>query len=61
MNGAYASFQESTKGTLALGMLGDVTVFETELRQVPADELAKVRVDLTVLGGEVVYARDCSD
>ncbi len=57
VNGAYASFEETIKGTLAPGMLGDVTVFETDLRQVPPEELSQVRVDLTIAEGRVVHER----
>jgi predicted amidohydrolase YtcJ len=57
VNGAYASFEERIKGMLAPGMLGDVAVWETDLREVPADQLATVRVDLTVADGQVVCAR----
>ena len=38
-------------------MLGDVTVFETDLFAVDPGDLAQVKVDLTVSGGEVVHAR----
>ena len=31
VNGAFASFEEGIKGTLRPGMLGDVTIFETDL------------------------------
>ena len=57
VNGAYASFEEGSKGTLAPGMLGDVTVFETDLFAVDPGDLAQVKVDLTVSGGEVAFAR----
>ena len=57
VNGAHASFEERIKGTLAPGMLGDVTVFETDLFAVDPGALAQVKVDLTVSGGEVVFAR----
>ncbi len=36
LNGAYASFEEKIKGSLEVGKLGDVAVFETDLRDVPA-------------------------
>ena len=58
VNGAYASFEERTKGTLVPGMLGDVTVFETDLFAVAPDDLAQVQVDLTILGGAVAFARE---
>ena len=57
VNGAYASFEEGTKGTLAPGMLGDVTVFETDLHGVEPAALGDIQVDLTVVGGRVAYAR----
>ncbi|MDI3341733.1 MAG: amidohydrolase [Sphaerobacter sp.] len=56
-NGAYASFEEDIKGSIAPGKLADLTVLETDLRTVPPEELAKVRVDLTVVEGRVVYVR----
>ena len=55
VNGAYASFEERRKGTLAPGMLGDVTVFETDLESVAPDDIGAVGIAYTVLGGEVAY------
>jgi predicted amidohydrolase YtcJ len=55
VNGAYASFEERAKGKLKRGMLGDVTVFETDLFAVDPDDLASVRVDYTIAEGNVVY------
>jgi len=57
VNGAYASFEEGIKGVLAPGMLGDVTVFETDLFAVRPDDLAAVAVDLTIVGGDIAFAR----
>ncbi|MBX6342607.1 MAG: amidohydrolase, partial [Thermomicrobiaceae bacterium] len=56
-NGANASFEEGIKGTIAPGKLADLTVLETDLRQVEPEALGQVRVDLTVVDGEVVYDR----
>ncbi len=58
VNGAYASHEESRKGQLSPGMLGDVTVFETDLESLSGDEIASVAVDYTILGGEVAFSRD---
>jgi predicted amidohydrolase YtcJ len=58
VNGAYASFEEGIKGSLAPGMLGDVTVFETDLRSVPAEEIGTVQIDFTIADGTVAYARE---
>ncbi len=57
VNGAYASFEEGRKGVLAPGMLGDVTVFETDLFATPAAELGSVKIDYTIVDGTVAYAR----
>lgn len=57
VNGAYASFEENLKGSLTPGKLGDVTVFETDLRGVAPEEIGNVHVDFTIVGGDVAYAR----
>lgn len=57
-NGAYASFEEDIKGTLEPGKLGDVAIFETNLTEVKPEEMASVRVDLTVTDGRIVYQRE---
>jgi predicted amidohydrolase YtcJ len=57
VNGAYASFEDGIKGTLAPGKIGDVAVFETDLDGVPATEIGSVRVDHTIIDGNVVYSR----
>ncbi len=56
-NGAYASHEEQRKGTLKPGMFGDVAVFNTDLFEVDPLELDSVRVDLTIVGGEVAFRR----
>ena len=57
VNGAFASFEEGIKGVLAPGMIADVVVFETDLDAVPALEIGPVRVDHTIIDGNVVYSR----
>ncbi|MEA2531197.1 MAG: hypothetical protein QOG89_2841 [Thermomicrobiales bacterium] len=57
VNGAYASFEEGIKGTLAPGMLGDVTVFETDLQGAAPDEIGDVQIDYTIAEGRIAYAR----
>jgi predicted amidohydrolase YtcJ len=59
-HGAYASFAEHEKGMLAPGMLGDVAIFETDLRKVAPDDLGNVRCDMTIADGAVVYEREAS-
>jgi predicted amidohydrolase YtcJ len=57
---AWASFEESIKGTLAPGRLADIAVFDTNLvetgRAEPA-RLLKATVLYTVIGGRVIFER----
>jgi predicted amidohydrolase YtcJ len=57
VNGAFASHEDRIKGRLVPGMIGDVTVFETDLDTVPAGEIGQVRVDHTIIDGKIVYTR----
>ena len=55
--GAYASFEEGIKGSLTPGKLGDVTVLGADLDSVEPDGLTDTGVDLTIVDGDIVYAR----
>ena len=55
---AYASFEESRKGTLAPGMLADIAVLSTDIFAHPPQKPADLVVDMTIAGGVVVYRRD---
>ncbi|MDX2152060.1 MAG: amidohydrolase [Bryobacteraceae bacterium] len=53
--GAYAAFEEQSKGSLAPGKLADFVVLSKDIMTVPAAEILKTKVTMTVRGGEVVY------
>jgi predicted amidohydrolase YtcJ len=55
---AYAEFAERDKGTLEPGKLADLAVFAADLFQMPPREILTTPVDLTVVGGRVVYERE---
>lgn len=55
VNGAYASFEEAQKGTLAAGKLADLVVWQQDPLAVDPHELVKVTVQRTMLGGRFVY------
>jgi predicted amidohydrolase YtcJ len=57
LSAAYAAFEDDLKGSLTPGKLADVVVFSRDLMSCPDDELAGVQVDLTIVGGNVVYQR----
>jgi predicted amidohydrolase YtcJ len=54
---ARAAFEEKEKGTLAPGKLADFVVLAADLLAVPPEEIDKIAVDATVVGGRVVYSR----
>jgi hypothetical protein len=57
VNNAYSAFEESSKGSLALGKLADVTVFSKDILTIPEDEIPQAQADYTIVGGKVMYQR----
>ena len=57
LSNAYAAFEEEYKGSLEVGKLGDVAVLDRNILTVPDAELTEARVDVTVVGGVVRFAR----
>lgn len=55
VNAAYAMRQEERTGSLEAGKAGDLVVLSQDIFAVPVKAVAKTRVLLTVLGGQVVY------
>lgn len=54
---AFSAFEEDIKGTIAPGKLADFTVFSQDLIQVPEDQLLDTQVDMTLVGGKILYER----
>lgn len=52
--GAFASFDESRKGTLAAGKLADLVLIDRNLFEIPAEQIREAKVLATVVGGKVV-------
>ena len=57
INNAVAAFEEEFKGSLEVGKLGDIVVLDRNILAVPDDELPEAKVELTIVGGVVRYAR----
>ncbi|MFN0118936.1 MAG: amidohydrolase, partial [Blastocatellia bacterium] len=55
VEGAYASFTEQDKGTLALGKLADLIVFSDDLFRMNPMKLHESRVVLTMVDGKIVH------
>jgi predicted amidohydrolase YtcJ len=56
-NGPYLTFEEKLKGTLEPGKLADMIVLDTDPLTSPPEALLTTHVDLTILGGKIVYER----
>jgi len=54
-DGAYASFDEKIRGTLAPGKLADFVVLSKDVLTVPPAEILTTKVLLTVMGGKETY------
>ena len=54
---AYASGEETVKGTLAPGRYADLVVLSDDIFAIDPAAIADTRVELTMLGGKVVYER----
>ncbi|HEV7768278.1 MAG TPA: amidohydrolase [Thermoanaerobaculia bacterium] len=57
VNNAYAMFAEREVGRIAPGMLADVVVLSEDLFAIAPEEIENVNVDMTILGGDVIYER----
>ena len=54
---AYAAFQEKDKGSIEVGKLADFTVLSQDIMKIPEMEILETRNEMTVIGGEIIYAR----
>ncbi|MEW6364881.1 MAG: amidohydrolase [Acidobacteriota bacterium] len=54
INGAFAAFEDTIKGSIEPGKLADIVVLSGDLLALPDDDVPKVRVLMTIVGGRVV-------
>ena len=52
---AYATFQESERGTIEVGKWADLTLLSQDILTVPEEEILKTKIDLTVVNGQIAY------
>jgi predicted amidohydrolase YtcJ len=55
VNNAYASFEEHVKGSITPGKLGDMVVLSEDIFTIPAERIADVGVQMTVVDGNIVF------
>jgi predicted amidohydrolase YtcJ len=56
-NGAYAAFEEKTRGSLTPGKLADIIVLSADITKIPEEEIQKQEVLYTIVGGKVAYKK----
>jgi predicted amidohydrolase YtcJ len=57
VGGAYATFEEHSKGCIVPGMLADFVVLSADPTVNAANAIKDIQVERTVLGGKTVYDR----
>jgi hypothetical protein len=58
LNAARATFEETIKGSITPGKLADLVVLNADPTRLTADEFKKLQVDMTIIGGKVVWERN---
>jgi predicted amidohydrolase YtcJ len=58
LDAAYGAFEEALKGSVEVGKLADFTIFSNDIMSVDESELLKTNVEMTIVGGKIVYDRE---
>lgn len=56
--GSWLTREEHLKGPLAPGFLADMVVLDRDYFTCPVEEIKEIQVEMTILGGRVVYTRE---
>jgi predicted amidohydrolase YtcJ len=57
INGAFAAFEEGTKGSLKVGKYADLVVLSKDIMTISEDEIPTAHVVYTIVGGKVQYKK----
>jgi predicted amidohydrolase YtcJ len=55
LHGAYASFEEGTKGSISTGKLADFVVLADDPARVKPDAIKDIPVEYTTIGGKIAF------
>jgi predicted amidohydrolase YtcJ len=55
INAAYASFEDSIKGSIERGKLADLVLIDRDITRIPAETIREAKVRATIVGGRVVF------
>jgi predicted amidohydrolase YtcJ len=58
LHSAYAGFHEEKIGSLEVGKLGDIAVFDGDLTEVPIEEIRDAKCYMTLVNGKILYHAD---
>jgi len=54
---AYAGFEENKKGTIEIGKWADFTILDRDIFNIPARDILRTNVEMTIVGGKIVYQK----
>jgi len=57
INNAYAAFEDDIRGSLEVGKLADITVFDRNLIEIPEDDILNAEVCYTFIDGKIVFEK----
>jgi hypothetical protein len=57
INNAYAAFEDNIRGSLEVGKLADITVFDRNLLKILSEEILSAEVIYTIVDGKVAFER----
>jgi len=55
LEGAYAEFEENSKGSIEPGKLADLTVISDDITKISTKQILSIHVLKTLVGGKVVF------
>lgn len=55
IDAAFGAFEEDIKGSIEIGKYADFAIFSYDFMKVPEKQILATEVEMTVVGGEVVY------
>jgi predicted amidohydrolase YtcJ len=56
-NAAFASFEESIKGSIEVDKLADLTVLSHDPEKIAPEEIRNIEVEMTIVDGKIVYVK----
>ena len=58
INNAYAAFEDNIRGSIKAGKLADITVCDLNLMKINPSDILKMKVDITIVDGKIVFERE---